>query len=514
MFPVRWSQDLGYGYGYPIFNFYNPFPYYIGGFLEISLNDALFATKLLFILAIVISGFSAYLLSKEFFKKAGGIITAVFYVYAPYHAVDVYVRGALAEAFAYAFTPLLFYGAYKIYKKQNFFNVLLFSISLALVICSHNLTALIVMPFVLIFMVYLIYLASDKSKLSRYLFLSLGFGLVLSAFYFIPAVLEMDYTNVVSQIGAGADFRDHFVCLSQLWTSQWGYGGSVKGCNDGLSFMIGKYHIILVFFISLAVLGSFTSKKLAEIFKKQKETFKFIVLFLMFFIFSSFMTLPLSKPIWEAFIPLSYVQYPWRFLSLILLFASFIIGATPILIRPFIKERTVYFFVCLISIFLIAASIKFFTPQSYLKVTSQDYLNEYSVKWITSKISDEYMPKNFQKPTSFYEIPDPNNLSTKGIFAKFIIKKTQKIELNINVSQPGRYIFPIAYFPSWKAFLDGNNTPIIEANRGIVVNLPKGEHKLKFEFIQTPIEFISSLISFAGILCGIAGIIILKFKKI
>ena len=30
MFPVRWVADLGYGYGYPIFNFYGPLPYYVG----------------------------------------------------------------------------------------------------------------------------------------------------------------------------------------------------------------------------------------------------------------------------------------------------------------------------------------------------------------------------------------------------------------------------------------------------------------------------------------------------
>jgi uncharacterized membrane protein len=31
-FPVRWVSDLGYGYGYPLFNFYGPLPYYVGGF--------------------------------------------------------------------------------------------------------------------------------------------------------------------------------------------------------------------------------------------------------------------------------------------------------------------------------------------------------------------------------------------------------------------------------------------------------------------------------------------------
>src|SRR3989338_9976126 len=28
--PCRWSEDLGFGFGYPLFNFYPPLPYYIG----------------------------------------------------------------------------------------------------------------------------------------------------------------------------------------------------------------------------------------------------------------------------------------------------------------------------------------------------------------------------------------------------------------------------------------------------------------------------------------------------
>src|SRR3990167_1349066 len=65
MFPVRWVSDLGYGYGYPIFNFYSPLPYYVGGFLDLSGLDSLNATKLTMFLGIILSGFSMYLFAKE-----------------------------------------------------------------------------------------------------------------------------------------------------------------------------------------------------------------------------------------------------------------------------------------------------------------------------------------------------------------------------------------------------------------------------------------------------------------
>ena len=68
--------------------------------------------------------------------------------------------------------------------------------------------------------------------------LGLGFSSFLVACGF-----EMGYTNVSSQVGGGADFKDHFVCLSQFWNSLWGFGGSTKGCIDGLSFRLGKIYV-------------------------------------------------------------------------------------------------------------------------------------------------------------------------------------------------------------------------------------------------------------------------------
>src|SRR3989344_8420666 len=65
MFPVRWVSDLGYGYGYPIFNFYAPLFYYISGLFTIFGFTALVSTKITAVLAILLSSFSMYLLTRE-----------------------------------------------------------------------------------------------------------------------------------------------------------------------------------------------------------------------------------------------------------------------------------------------------------------------------------------------------------------------------------------------------------------------------------------------------------------
>ena len=223
VFPVRWVPDLGYGYGYPIFNFYAPLAYYAGGFFTLLGFDALIATKTMMGIGILLAGVFMYLLAREFWGKLGGIVSGLFYVYAPYHALDIYVRGDVAEFWAYSFIPLTFWGFYKVFKDPKWKWVIVGSLGYASVIISHNLTAMMVTPFLAIVTLLYCYIAYKKKKIlnTYYLILTTILGLMLSAFYWLPALLEMKNTNVLSQIGGGADFRDHFVCINQIWESNW-----------------------------------------------------------------------------------------------------------------------------------------------------------------------------------------------------------------------------------------------------------------------------------------------------
>lgn len=118
-FPVRWVDDLGYGYGYPIFNFYAPFPYYLAGFINLVLSNSLLATKIMFLLGILFSFFSMYLFASRLTNYYGGMVAGIIYLYFPYHAINIYVRGAVGEFFAYAFMPLVFWGIYNLYEKLS-----------------------------------------------------------------------------------------------------------------------------------------------------------------------------------------------------------------------------------------------------------------------------------------------------------------------------------------------------------------------------------------------------------
>lgn len=389
IFPVRSVPDLGYGYGYPIFNFYAPLAYYVGAAFMLLGFDALIATKIMMAVGVVLAGIFMYLLARKFYGEYGGIISGLFYLYAPYHAVNIFVRGDVAEFWAYAFIPLASLGFYKK-------NILLGTVGFAGLILSHNLTAMMVAPFLLVVLA-INYYSDFKNKKSLILnpsSLILILGLAISAFYWIPALAEMKYTNVLSQIGGGADFRDHFICIGQLWNSAWGFGGSIVGCIDGLSFKIGKLHVLasVVAFIFTLYIKRMRESRIGVL----------ILLSSLGFFISIFLTLEVSRPIWEITPTMAFFQYPWRFLILVSFFSSLLAGSLVYLLKQFNVKP--YLVVLPLVFFLLFFNLKLFIPQIIISKTVADYTSEYALKWVASKTSDEYLSPNFVKPKTANEI--------------------------------------------------------------------------------------------------------------
>ncbi|HVT01649.1 MAG TPA: 6-pyruvoyl-tetrahydropterin synthase-related protein [Patescibacteria group bacterium] len=511
-FPVRWVADLGYGFGYPIFNFYSVLPYYIGGFITLFGADALLAAKIVFVIGIIVSGVSMYFLVNEFFGKTAALVAAVSYLYFPYHAVNIYVRGDLAELFAYAFLPLVFLGLFKIhYSNKNSFPkiaIIILSLSFAGLIISHNLSALMCGIFVLIFIPLSLIIAKDK-KIYRWYILSFLISFLLSSFYVLPVLSEMKYTNVLSQIGVGggSNYKDHFLCINQLWNSPWGFGGSTKGCvADGLSFRLGKIYVILSFVSIVTIIFYF---------KKMQDKAFIALLSIAFLLISIFMTLNISSFVWA--IPyMNFLQFPWRFLNFAGLFMSILIGVLMYIVGKFTKKEIYIGVVALTIILVIFFNAKLFTPQEYLNRSAAYYTNKYYLNWTASKISDEYLPKGFEKPTGPSDVwshpyeavlpdgnlPLPNDL----------IKKTPTdIVVKTNLAQDFNAIAQIPYFPAWKIYIDGQSVDYKVKNGEMYFTIPSGSHQIEASFRQTYIEKFGDLLTIVGVV--VLSLVIINKSK-
>jgi hypothetical protein len=85
--PCRWVPDAGFGYGYPLMQFYPPMPYYPMEILKLLGLGYFWPVKIMFALAFIVSGWGMFFLPKDFMVNER--ISQPCFCLCPYHSVDL-----------------------------------------------------------------------------------------------------------------------------------------------------------------------------------------------------------------------------------------------------------------------------------------------------------------------------------------------------------------------------------------------------------------------------------------
>lgn len=156
-FPPRWMPDAAYGLGYPFWSFYSPLAYLVAGALVVlGGNSYVGAIKVTWLLCFAGAGAGAYRLGRTTWGGTGaGLLASAAYTFAPYHMVNVYVRGdALAELAAYALLPWVLVAVDRVVDRPTAGAVAKLATALALLLVSHNVSALLGTPLILAYAIW------------------------------------------------------------------------------------------------------------------------------------------------------------------------------------------------------------------------------------------------------------------------------------------------------------------------------------------------------------------------
>jgi len=520
--PCRWVPDMGYGYGFPLFNFYPPLPYLIGEIFRILGFSFVDTVKLNFALALVASGVTMYFLAKKFFGTMGGILSAIFYIWAPYHAVDVYVRGAMNETWALVFFPLIFLSSYQLICDEESSlseNIVFLAISYFALFVSHNLMVLIFTPFFVLWVLMHLVRKSAWSRL-RYLIVSGVWALGLAAFFTLPALFENKFTQVTSQLSGYYEYTAHFVSLRQLFLSRfWGYGPSVwVEAEDKMSFQIGHLHWVLALVILVLLLLRAIRKVKNDGFIKtfKKDTLLVVTGYLLFVgWFSAYMTHLKSIWIYKAIPPLSYLQFPWRFLTLVIFGFSFIAGFLPGVFSEWKIKRSFFakfiatppqLILCsVLVLILVLLNWNYFKPEGGKMGPLTDAEKFSGAAWELQQTAGiyDYLPifaKEAPKsaPTIFVETINGQvtlKKVEKGTYWALFVADVSSQDAILRINN--------FYFPNWRVFVKENGNfkeigifiPDLEKWGRMWIELKKGENLVYLQFFNTPIRTFSNIIS-------------------
>jgi len=481
--PPRLGPDFTFGYGYPLFNFYYLLPFYLGAFVYALFGSLTTSFESVFVLSLILSVFGMYLFLREFFNRFPSLVGAFLFLYTPYRAVQTYVRGAMGEALALSLLPFVLWGVVRISKEpKNRKLVAGCAILMGLFIISHNYLWIMTLPFVILFLLFLKMV--EKNFSSRNLLITGLASLGLTAYWWLPAFLENKLVSSVTPFL----MEDHFPFIKQLIIPSWGYGASVWGPTDEMSFQIGIVNLV----VTTVVLGILLFAR--KLFRNKKFLFITLWAILGFFVSVFFMNIR-SLFLWKILPFYQFIQFPWRLLFLTTFFTSVLAA---VIVHTLPKKFTKSTGLLIIGASLVL-TIQHFRPSKVVFKGDDVYLQRF---FESRNYSEDYLLlPNWvdERP------PNPPLLKFEAETAK--ISDIEEItpvyyRVEIDAEKPTTITFNSYYFPGWFAKIDSK---ISEIKPGkpygqIELYVPEGNHNIEFFWKETTLRKIADYISLASLI--------------
>jgi len=488
--PCRWVPDLGNGYGYPLFNYYPPLPYYVGDLLHRAGLSYLHSVDALYVIGLVGAGLSMYVLGRRLWGDLGGLVSAVAYVYAPYLALDVYMRGALAELWALAFAPALLWAVYELVTTSRLRFVPVVALLGAGLLLSHNLVALIVAPAAALWTAAL--LLSRGRAAGRPALLAGAaavWGVGLAAFFTLPVLVEGDHVQLESVTRWPFSYDDHFVSVRDLFLLRSSDYGFLLGLRDGTPVQIGWFH--------WALAGLALPAGVLLWWQGDRRRALAAGLLAAFFAFGVFMTLSISDAVWSTFDSLPYIQFPWRYVGLISLGSAALAGAWLALLRDRALWLQVGLAAVLVGLF-IGSGRTFHQPLYRFDVSDADlFEGDFLALFREGSIGD-FLPKDVE------EVPDPPARQVQVVRGPAQIESTSAgtdwITMRVSASAPSRLQVALFEYPDWRVRVDGVETPHRASDPGglVTFTVPPGSHEVEVRLANTGVRQAANRISLAA----------------
>lgn len=309
---ASWLAESNAGYGDPSFRFYPPGLYYVLALFRFATGDWYLATLLTFTTVSVAGGLGVYFWSRAIMPASHAMWAAFIYALAPYHLNQLYQAVLLAEWAGASVLPFVFGFAERLCANRNRRDVAGLAFCYAVLVFTH--LPLAVIGSLALVVYTLIRMRPDRRIRTLLQFAGAAIlGLCASAIFWVTMIAELHWIgmNEVHHEPA-VDYRFNFL-LSTF-------------SPDFLNVWWMNIVALMTLLLSAPVILLLRRNAATE--RKR------LLPVALFTLFTVFMTVPLSRPIWNLLTPLQETQFPWRWLSLVSLGAAILTAGTmPLLVH-------------------------------------------------------------------------------------------------------------------------------------------------------------------------------------
>jgi hypothetical protein len=310
LFP-RWTEWTNHGFGEPRFIFYPPLSWLVGAVLTLILPGP--AVPMTYIVAMqTFAGLSAYLLLRRLTAvKRAAVLGAVFYSVNPNALLMSYIRSDFAEQLACVLFPLLLLCALELCElleaaQPSKRTVIAFACLYAGAwLC--NAPAGVIASYAMALLIGWAALAARSWRILARGVGALALGLGLAAFYLVPAAYEQRWVNIGQALASGLSPADNFLFtriddVEHTW----------------FNWIASICAVCLIVIFAIAALFS---RRFSRDLSRMRNHAAFLSLLIVGTAGSALM-MRWTAPFWKYLPKLRFVQFPWRWMSIVALVAA------------------------------------------------------------------------------------------------------------------------------------------------------------------------------------------------
>lgn len=519
----RWLSEMNGGLGSPVFFFYAPLPYYLTLLFTPFLPGGAYGLRHLgasVSLAVVASGFAAYLWLKQITDENPAAIACVLYMWMPYHlGIDLYGRVAFAELWAFVWMPLILYCVALIQSGRARFAIAGLALSYAALISTH-------LPSVLIFSLIppLVALCTTETTQRRratiFTVAGMSLGIGLAAVYLIPAMLTQEYVSLpdmqASLYGERwlqfPRFRLRDVEAQIVWAT-------LTTC--------GLLACALVLMHGDKASGDARRGEVRDAlqFKMRAARRREKIFWLAAASASVLLMTPAGNFVWQLFTPLQSIQFPWRFNATLCLAATIL--AARALHSQRGQPRRAFKVATLVAACLLVSSWVAFTVWRAAPAMHLDSgaLGDVARKRLSeSRDAPEYRPAHAAstQEVAFAELLERICKTGEGRARVCAVEGTgsfsverwtpREIALGVETAQGVSFNVNQFYYPGWTAYVDGRAHTLAPSQPDGLLHLalPSGTHRLILRLEKTEHEFTGEFISAVSLIALLVWLVAAK----
>jgi uncharacterized membrane protein len=314
----RWTEWANHGFGEPRFIFYPPFSWMLGAALSFVAGwDA--APAVFVVLVQTLAGICAFALARRVLPERTALFGAFCYAANPNALLIVYLRSDFAELLASAFFPLLFLVTFELNgvlenrKRSLSCGIGLFGIIFAVVWLSNAPAGVLASYSAALLFVWAAVTEKSWLPLARGA-AGIAVGLGLAAFYLVPAAYEQRWVNIRQALATGLLPKENFL-YTQIGDPE----------HNLFNWVASSTAILMIILTGAAALAA-RRRMTGEDERNEKE--KLWDALLLLSAAATLLMLRVTAVLWNALPELRFVQFPWRWMSILAVaFALFLAAA-------------------------------------------------------------------------------------------------------------------------------------------------------------------------------------------